>query len=53
MQRSIRAGLIFSFALAAASTAIGAGSQARSYRNDALRVRNFEPPAGWELSPQA
>jgi len=52
MRWSIRAGLIFSFAIAAASTAIGAGGQARSYRNDALRVRNFEPPPGWELSPQ-
>jgi hypothetical protein len=30
--------------------AMGAGS-ARLYRNAAMRVRSFEPPAGWEPSP--
>lgn len=28
-------------------------SSARTYRNPAMKVRAFEPPAGWELAPQA
>jgi hypothetical protein len=31
----------------------GAGGPARLYRNDAMRVRAFQPPPGWELAPQA
>ncbi|HZS36287.1 MAG TPA: hypothetical protein VFF06_05645 [Polyangia bacterium] len=37
-------------ALALASVA--AGTSARSYRNEALHVRGFEPPSGWVLAPQ-
>jgi hypothetical protein len=33
-------------------TALGAGG-VRVYRNDAMRVRAFSPPAGWELAPQS
>jgi hypothetical protein len=40
--------------LAAAAIAVlaGAGSTPRLYRNEAMRVRAFEPPIGWELAPQ-
>jgi hypothetical protein len=38
--------LIFVFLVAAAP---GVG---RQYRNDAVRVRSFEPPAPWALAPQ-
>jgi hypothetical protein len=37
-------------ALALAS--IAAGTSARTYRNEALHVRSFEPPPGWEKAPQ-
>ena len=30
----------------------GAGGPARLYRNDAMKVRAFQPPPGWELAPQ-
>ena len=43
--RSLALVLIF------ASTALGAGG--RVYKNGAMRVRSFEPPAGWELAPAA
>jgi hypothetical protein len=36
--------------IATGGVAIGAGS-ARLYRNPTMRVRSFEPPAGWEPSP--
>src|SRR5437868_5768225 len=40
-------------ALALASiTAGAAGTSARSYRNEAMHVRQFEPPSGWVLAPQ-
>ncbi len=31
----------------------GAGNAPRVYRNEAMRVRAFEAPAGWELAPQS
>jgi hypothetical protein len=38
---------------AAALMLVGAGGSPRIYKNDAMRVRSFEPPPGWELAPQA
>jgi hypothetical protein len=32
--------------------ALGAGG-ARVYHNDAMKIRGFAPPAGWELAPQS
>src|SRR4051812_44701345 len=34
-------------------TVAGAGNPPRVYRNEAMRVRAFEAPAGWELAPQS
>src|SRR4051812_42580764 len=37
----------FAFAL------LGGAGSGRVYRNDAMRVRAFAPPQGWELAPQS
>jgi hypothetical protein len=33
-------------------TLLGAGGPSRLYRNEAMHVRAFEPPSGWEQAPQ-
>src|SRR5262245_4151175 len=43
---------LFAVALLGASLSAHAASTTRGYRNDALRVRSFEPPVGWEKAPQ-
>ncbi len=48
-ERATRTLLIGLFSLAAIGTAAAAP---RLYRNEAMRIRAFDPPAGWELSPQ-
>lgn len=37
----------------ALAPSLAAGAGVRTYRNEAMGVRAFEPPAGWELAPQA
>ncbi len=41
------------FAVAAARFAAAAPSAGRIFRNDAARVRSFEPPSSWQIAPQA
>jgi hypothetical protein len=41
--------LLFAVAVAAAAGPNGG----RAYRNEAARVRSFEPPSGWQAAPQA
>jgi len=41
-----------SIGVGTAGTAGAAGTSARSYRNEAMHVRQFEPPSGWVLAPQ-
>jgi hypothetical protein len=51
----MRAGRIGS-AVATAFLALalaGAGAPSRLYRNEAMRVRSFEAPSGWEQAPQS
>lgn len=45
--------LLASVAILAFSTCALAAGSSRLYRNDALRVRAFEPPANWQLAPQS
>jgi hypothetical protein len=39
--------------IAVGVVAAGAGAPDRNYRNEAMRVRSFEPPASWQLAPQS
>lgn len=55
MRRSRVSVVAFSLLLAglcAAPEASRAAGAARAYRNDAMRVRAFQPPLGWERAPQ-